>query len=305
MIILDSLDKISDSKTAVVLTIGNFDGVHMGHQKLLNGLVSSSTGKSIVVTFDPHPVEFFDKTKSFKKLFSSSYQNDQMEKLGIDFLLRLRFDAQMAGLTHVEFLDLLKRKMNIKKIVIGHDLKIGKDRAGDRATIQSWCQSHGVDFQVVEPLIIDGHIVSSTFIKTLLEENRFVDVPKFLGRPYSISGTVVHGDKRGRLIGFPTANLTCHRSLYLPHFGVYQTETTWNGKKFDSITNVGKTPTFKTDDLVKVETHIFDFDQEIYDDKISVDFLIFIRAERKFSGIEEIKSQISLDIASLNRKQKK
>ncbi len=302
MIILDSLAKISDSLSPFVLTIGNFDGVHLGHQMLLNGLTSVPGVKSLVVTFDPHPVEFFDKTKTFKKLFSSSYQSDQIRKLGIDFLLRLKFDATTAGQTHEEFLSQFRRKLNLKKIVIGHDLKIGKNRTGDRETINNWCQKNRIEFQVVEPLVINGQTVSSTFIKSLVEENRFDEVPKFLGRSYSISGMVIHGDKRGRLIGFPTANMTSQRSLYLPHFGVYQTETLWKDKNYESITNVGKTPTFKTDDLVKIETHIFDFNEEIYDDKISVKFLKFIRAEKKFSGIDEIKNQIALDIASIRRK---
>jgi riboflavin kinase / FMN adenylyltransferase len=302
MIILDSLDKISDRKSPLVLTIGNFDGVHLGHRKLLKELKTNPANKALVVTFDPHPVEYFDVNKSFKRLFSAADQNDQMEALGIDYLLRMKFDQDIALMDYSDFLAQFTKKLSIKKIVIGHDLKIGKDRKGDRHAIQAWCQTAGIEFQVIEPLVVDGRVVSSTFIKSLLDENKFEDVPKFLGRPYCISGLVVHGDKRGRLIGFPTANLTCHRSLYVPHFGVYQTRTVWKNKTFDSITNVGKTPTFKSDDLVKVETHIFDFDEEIYDDKISIEFLKFVRSEKKFSGIEEIKKQIALDIASLGQR---
>lgn len=301
MIILDSLDKISDRQSPFVLTIGNFDGVHLGHQKLLNELAADKTQKTLVVTFDPHPVEYFDVNKTFKKLFSSGYQNEHMERLGVDYLLRMKFDRTIAEMSYELFLQQFKTHHNLKKIVIGHDLKIGKNRQGDRGTIQSWCKKEGVEFQFVEPLVVKGQVVSSTHIKSLLEENRFSEVPEFLGRLYSVGGMVVHGDKRGRLIGFPTANLTCHSSLYVPHFGVYQTQTTWNGKKFDSITNLGKTPTFKTDDLIKIETHIFDFSKEIYDDKITVEFLKFIRSEKKFSGIDEIKNQIVMDISSLGR----
>ena len=302
MIILDSLDKISDRKTPIVLTVGNFDGVHLGHQKLLKSLKTNSEQKSLVATFDPHPVEYFDVNKKFRKLFSTGDQNKQMQALGVDYLLRIKFDQQVATMSFEQFLMQFTSELNIQRIVIGHDLKIGKNRGGDRFSIQTWCQKAGINFEVIEPLDLDGQIISSTYIKTLVEENKFSEVPKFLGRPYSINGLVVHGDKRGRLIGFPTANLTCPRSLYVPNFGVYQTRTLWKNSKFDSITNVGKTPTFKTDDLVKIETHIFDFDTEIYDDEITVEFLKFIRSERKFSGIEEIKTQISLDIASLGRK---
>lgn len=302
MIILDSLDKISDFESPFVLTIGNFDGVHLGHQKLLKGMKSRPDEKSIVITFDPHPVEFFDNNKTFRKLFPVNYQNEQMEKLGIDYLLRLKFDAGIAEMSYEEFLNYLETKLKIRKIVIGHDLKIGKNRKGDRLSIQSWCQKSGVNFQVIEPLVVQNQIVSSTFIKTLIEQNRFEEVTRFLGRLYSIGGLVIHGDKRGRLIGFPTANMTCQRNLYLPHFGVYQTQTTWQDNKFDSITNVGKTPTFKSDESVKVETHIFDFNEDIYDQKITVEFLRFIRSEQKFSGIDEIKKQIELDISTISRK---
>lgn len=305
MIILDSLDKISDRTAPIVLTVGNFDGVHLGHQKLLKSLKTNPDQKSLVVTFDPHPVEYFDVSKSFRRLFSTGDQNKQMQALGIDFLLRLKFDKNIANMSYEQFLSQFTQKLNIQRIVIGHDLKIGKDRGGDRFSIQTWCQKAGLNFDVIEPFMVDGQIVSSTFIKSLVEENRLESVPKFLGHHYSVSGVVVHGDKRGRLIGFPTANLTCHRSLYVPNFGVYQTRTIWKNSHYESITNVGRTPTFKTDDLVKIETHIFDFDKEIYDQEIEVEFLKFIRSERKFSGVEEIKSQISLDIASLGRKHKK
>tara|TARA_B110001454_G_scaffold219199_1_gene251730 strand:- start:34142 stop:35059 length:918 start_codon:yes stop_codon:yes gene_type:complete len=302
MIILDSLDKISDRKTPFVLTIGNFDGVHLGHQKLLKSLKTDPRQNSLVTTFDPHPVEYFDVNKKFRKLFSTDDQNKQMERLGVDYLLRMKFDQGIATMSFEQFLSQFTNALNVQRIVIGHDLKIGKDRGGDRFSIQAWCQKAGINFEVIEPLAVDGQVISSTYIKTLVEESNFDQVPKFLGRYYSVSGPVIHGDKRGRLIGFPTANLTCHRSLYVPNFGVYQTRTLWKNSKFDSITNVGKTPTFKTDDLVKIETHIFDFNTEIYGDEITVEFLKFVRSERKFSGIEEIKNQIGLDIASLGRK---
>lgn len=302
MIILDSLDKISDRKTPIVLTIGNFDGVHLGHQKLLKSLKTSQEQKSLVTTFDPHPVEYFDVNKTFRRLFSTADQNKQMQLLDIDYLVRLKFDQSIAAMSYELFLTQFTKNLNIQRIVIGHDLKIGKDRGGDRFSIKTWCQNAGINFEVVEPLSVDNQIVSSTYIKQLVEDNRFEVVPKFLGRPYSVNGIVIHGDKRGRLIGFPTANLTRHRSLYVPHFGVYQTRTHWKNSTFDSITNVGKTPTFKTDDLIKIETHIFDFSQEIYDEEITVEFLKFIRSERKFSGIDEIKHQIALDIASLDRR---
>lgn len=304
MIILDSLDKISDRKTPIALTVGNFDGVHLGHQKLLKSLKTNRDQKSLVVTFDPHPVEYFDFKKTFRKLFSITDQDTQMATLGIDYLLRLKFDQSIASLSYEQFLSQFTSVLNIQRIVIGHDLKIGRDRGGDRFSIQKWCQDARIDFQVIEPFFVGNKIVSSTYIKQLVEDNQFDEVPKFLGRPYSINGVVIHGDKRGRMIGFPTANLNCHRSLYVPRFGVYQTQTLWNGFKYDSITNVGKTPTFKTDDLVKVETHIFDFNQEIYGEEVMVEFLKFIRPERKFSGIEEIKNQIVCDVASLGRASK-
>lgn len=303
MIILDSLDKISDRTTPIVLTVGNFDGVHLGHQKLLKSLKINTAQKTVVATFDPHPVEYFDVNKAFRKLFTTTDQNKQMEALGVDYLLRLKFDQNLAKQSYEQFLSQFAKKLNIQRVVIGHDLKIGKGRGGDRFSIQNWCLNAGIGFEVIEPLVVEGHVVSSSYIKTLVEENKFDRVPKFLGRHYSIAGLVVHGDKRGRLMGFPTANLIGQRSLYVPHFGVYQTQTLWKGLKYESITNVGKTPTFKTDDSVKIETHIFDFDNDIYDDEITVEFLKFIRSERKFSGIEEIKNQISLDIASLRRKQ--
>lgn len=301
MIILDSLDKISSSQSPMAITIGNFDGVHLGHQKLLKVLKANSDYKTLVITFDPHPVEYFDKNKTFRKLFSSEYQNERMQEMGIDYLLRLKFDSTMANLSYDQFLNMFSKKLNLKKVVVGHDLKIGKDRKGDFEAIHRWSQNQKIDFQMIEPLSIDGQIVSSTFIKSLVEDKRFADVPKYLGRNYSIDGVIIHGDKRGRLIGFPTANVVCLGTLYLPHFGVYQTQTVWNKKRFQSITNVGKTPTFKTDDLIKVETHLFNFNQEIYGEKISVEFIKFVRSEKKFSGIEEIKQQIALDIASIGQ----
>lgn len=299
MKILSSFSQLKDFSSPVIITIGNFDGVHCGHQDILKRMREFS-GSTCVVTFQPHPQVYFGSQSEFKNLFSVDDQEQQLENMGMGGLLRLTFNHEMANKEFDVFLDEIKKNCNWTHLIVGYDLKIGKGRKGNLEAISNWCRRNNVFFEVIPPRKYNDEIISSTRIRELVEKGSMGIIPSLLGRFYSISGDVKHGDKRGRAIGFPTANLTAIKTC-IPRFGVYASLVYINGQKFNSITNVGSTPTFKHDNQVKIESHIFNFSDDIYGQLIRVEFLEFIRPEQKFSGLEEIKVQIQIDIDKVKR----
>ncbi|MFD2532140.1 bifunctional riboflavin kinase/FAD synthetase [Gracilimonas halophila] len=284
-----------------VITVGTFDGVHKGHRALIGTVVSKAKergARSVVVTFDPHPREIINPGKEGIKLLTTLKERCEiLEDLGVDVLLVIPFDRDFSLLTSEEFVrDIIHKKVGVSEFVIGYDHHFGRDREGTIDTIKNLGQELGFDSYVVSKQEMGDVTISSTVIrKTLAEEGNVKRAAEYLNRNYLLNGIVMHGDERGRTIGYPTANLKPeHENKVIPKNGVYAVKVRVQGEWFGGMMNIGVRPTF--DDPVRtIEVNIFDFDREIYGETIQVRFIERIRNEKKFNGIEELKAQLDSD----------
>ena len=284
------------------VTIGNFDGVHQGHQALLRLLANKAAEKNIpacLMSFDPLPHEYFAQGKPAPRLTSARERYTSIaeldESIRPDMLLILRFDDALAQLTAEEFVSrVLVDALAVKAVVIGDDFRFGKGRRGDYDYLKAAGERYGFEVLSLSTHSVDNMRVSSTSIRQALLENRLPDAERMLGRPYRICGRIAHGDKRGRTIGFPTANIRLNRPA-IPLSGVY-TVTLCSTQLGDvpGIANIGKRPTV---DGVRdqLEVHLFGFDKDIYGMNVCVSFHHKIRDEKKFESFELLKQQIELD----------
>ncbi|MFZ3231360.1 MAG: bifunctional riboflavin kinase/FAD synthetase [Pseudobdellovibrio sp.] len=283
-----------------VLTIGNFDGVHLGHQKLLAELVHRAqilATKSVVCTFKPHPRVILMPTEPVHRLFDYRDQADVMEKLKVDFLIEEKFSKDLSLMTAEAYLEnYIERFYKPKHLVVGYDFIFGNQRTGNTDFLNQFCHKKKWGLTVVPAFEKDGQIVSSSQIRKLLEHGDLKKAEEYLGRPYYLRGPVRVGHKRGRILGFPTANLSPEIE-FIPRKGVYFTKVTFKNKIYPAITNIGFNPTFENkDSYLKVETHLFNFDQDIYGEHLSVELCHFHRDEMKFTSIDTLKAQIFKDI---------
>lgn len=282
---------------AVVLSIGNFDGLHRGHQYLLQknmDLATEKGARSAVLSFSPHPMQIF-KPETFCPLSNPQDQELGFDQLGIDDWIIEPFSEKVRDEDPKDFLSRVIASVPLKAVIVGPDFKFGKNRQGDVNLLRDFGAKHGFDVVLPEPYIYQGHRVSSSLIRKLLNHGDVEAASDFLGRPFSIRGKVVSGFHRGQKIGFPTANVLNVSAKNL-HRGVYSTFVYVKGTKWKGATNVGLHPTFGEDSDVKVETHLLDFNENLYGEEIRVEFLKFIRPEVKFMDIESLKSQIEKDI---------
>jgi riboflavin kinase / FMN adenylyltransferase len=282
------------------LALGYFDGVHRGHQKVIQEAKSKAEKnnlKSAVMTFDPHPSVVLGKSvRHVEYITPLKDKINLISEMGIDYLFVVHFSPSFANLLPQEFIDQYIIGINVKHVVAGFDYSYGKMGKGTMETMPF--HSRGLfSFSVVPKLANSGVKVSSTLIRQCLKEGHIDKLPEYLGRYYSTTGVVVHGDKRGRTIGFPTANIAFSEEYILPPLGVYAAKLTIDGKKWPGVCNVGYKPTFHKEAAKKptIEVHIFDFDQDIYGETVTVEWHQYLRQEKKFSGIAELVSQIEVD----------
>lgn len=286
------------SRPGCVATIGNFDGVHVGHQVLLRQLRRHAEViglPSMVITFEPHSLEYFNKGSAPARLTSFREKTVLLADQGIDYVLCLRFGPSIAGLTADEFVEqILVNAAGVRCLILGDDFRFGKDRAGDFEMLQKAGRKFGFDVILTETHMLDNERVSSSSIRKMLTDNCFEDAQLLLGRYFSISGRVVHGAKRGRELGFPTANIDLSRRC-VPLRGVFAV-TVKGADEFarQGVANLGTRPVF---DGVKMllEVHLFDFDKDIYGRHITVEFFSRLRDEKRFASIDELVKQIALD----------
>jgi riboflavin kinase/FMN adenylyltransferase len=301
MQIFQGVEDLPQDWSASVVSIGNFDGVHLGHQKLLRPgvLEGKALGLPIVVfTFYPHPVSVLYPERKIQRLFDLRDQREHLGQLGITHLVEQEFTLNFAKLSAADFVQFyLIDKLKVKSLVVGYDFSFGSNRLGDIPYLQKICQEKKIRLVVVSAHEENGLIVSSSKIRDELIFGDLQKVYSFLGRNYYLRGIVHHGDARGRSIGVPTANMTPTVD-FVPRRGVYITQTLFHHKSYPSITNIGYNPTFhgETNPPIKTETHLFDFDEDIYGQEIQVELLQYIRDEKKFSGIQELLTQIRADI---------
>ena len=299
MIIARTIEDIQDTIAGSCVTIGNFDGVHKGHQKLIQLACSRAKTQdlvSVVVTFDPHPMRVLrnDKTPPFITLIEQKIE--LISQHGPHVCLLLEFTMAMAKLAPEDFVKkYLLDGLNMKEMIIGYDYHLGKGRAGNFETLTELGIKHGFVVNRLDPVSVDDAVVSSTRIRDLVQSGKVWAVRPLLGRFYQVKGEVVRGmDRGGRLLGFPTANLKLVDELF-PKPGVYAIWVEVDGDVHKGVANIGKNPTFGNDAL-SVEAHILDFKKDLYGADIRVHFVQRIRDEKKFNGIDELKDRIGKDI---------
>jgi riboflavin kinase/FMN adenylyltransferase len=284
------------------VTIGTFDGVHRGHEIVLNALkeVSHATGgESVVVTLWPHPRAVLQpEGGNIRSLSTLEEKQMLLEQKGVDNLIVLPFTRELASLRPEEFLQVyLVQKINVHTLVVGFDHQFGKNRQGDIELLQAFASKHSISVYQPEAYLIDGQKVSSTMIRNLLEKGQIEQANHFLGYAYRLSGKVTGGSRIGRTIGFPTANIEPSDSLKLiPADGVYAVTVFAEGVWFPGMLNIGKRPTINDkNDTRTVEVHIFDYNQDLYGKNVTLAFHFRLRNEMKFNSVQELKAQLERD----------
>jgi len=293
-------DKNDDVKDSVV-TIGTFDGVHIGHKIIIEKLKEQAKKlncESVVITFSPHPRVIVNNDAKILLLTTLEEKKELIEKLGVDKLYIINFTKDFAKKTYQEFLaETIIKNNKAKHIIIGYDHKFGKDRAGDKTNLMELTKENNIDITIVNPQEIDGLVISSTKIRNALLDGNLDLANKMLGRNYKVNGKVVEGSKRGRTLGFPTANIEQHdKNKLLPQNGVYLVKVFLEDEKYSGVLNIGLRPTFNNRIEPIAEVHLLDFNKNIYGKEISVEFIKRLRDEKKFDSKEELIKQIKNDI---------
>ncbi|MBT8355867.1 MAG: bifunctional riboflavin kinase/FAD synthetase [Desulfofustis sp.] len=293
-----NLDDIVAPFEKACVTIGNFDGVHLGHQQLFAEVVkraSTNRGCSVVVTFDPHPLRVL-RPDGILLISTIAQKIEQIDKAGIDNLVIIPFDRSFASTTAEQFVqDILLDTIGMTELVVGYDYAFGKGRSGDTEFLKAQGRQKNFPVTVVEAFYRNDLLVSSTQIRKLVAEGRMLDARALLGRPYQIRGVVQVGKKRGGSeIGYPTANLQVNEEDLVPRIGVYAVQVICEGVCYGGVLNIGYNPTFGDQKLV-AETHIFDFSKDIYGKPIKLNLLKFLRDEKKFTGVPDLAEQIGRD----------
>jgi len=297
MKIIRGLHNLQERHHDSVITIGNFDGIHLGHQAIIKQLVSKARELACfatVITFHPNPQEYFSPTNPPAKITPFYDKMHLLKSYGIDQVVCLPFNAKLAELNAEDFItQILIYRLGIKHIIIGDDFKFGKNRQGDLAMLNDYGKVNQFTVETTPSYFVNKKRVSSTIIRQNMAETNITHCKELLGRTYKISGIVAHGDKRGRTIGFPTANIRLKQQI-APTNGVYAVKITGLGKTLTGVANLGVRPTVDGS-LYLLEVHIFDFDQSVYRKRITVSFEHFIRKEQRFNGLDALVSQIQQD----------
>jgi riboflavin kinase/FMN adenylyltransferase len=281
-----------------VLTLGVFDGLHLGHQRIMERVVErarAARAAATAITFDPHPRAVLHPASAPPLLQTLDQRLANLEVLGIDQAIVIRFDPEFSRQSAEKFIiEVIHDRLHATEVYLGKGFAFGRDRGGNIELLRRMSAELGFLADEVEEVQIRGHRVSSSAIRRLLSEGRVNLARRMLGRPYGVEGVVVRGDRRGHTIGFPTANLQPHNRV-IPKFGVYATATLIDGTWRRSITNIGVRPTFEAASASSIESYIFDFDGDLYGDVLRVRFLHRIRDEKKFSSVDELRAQIERD----------
>ncbi|MDI6767235.1 MAG: bifunctional riboflavin kinase/FAD synthetase [Bacteroidota bacterium] len=298
MLVANSLNDLKFDHNSIV-TVGTFDGVHLGHSSIIKKLVDRAKdrkARSVIITFEPHPRVVLGKG-NVMLLTTLTDRIEQMESFGVDAVLVLEFTYDFSRQTALEFYEkYLIRGIGVREVIVGYDHMFGRDRISNVNELKQMGKEIGFDVLMVEPVAYDGEIISSTKIRTLLQNGNVEKAMKFLNRPYSIEGTVIAGDRRGESLGFPTANILPESSNKLiPADGVYCVKVSINEQQIFGMLNIGVKPTFGSESKQIIEVNIFNFDGDIYGKKIRVYFLKRLRDEKKFSSKEDLINQLERD----------
>jgi riboflavin kinase / FMN adenylyltransferase len=304
-ILLGADARPSDGRPTVA-TVGMFDGVHRGHRMLFQRVLDEADrldARSAIVTFDPHPLEVLAPAKAPCMLTTLDQRLRLFEEAGFDIALVLPFNRELAALTPEQFAKAaLVEELNVCKILVGEDFRFGHDRAGDVQTLREIGKSDGFEAEAIGLLGGDGASkISSTVIRTLVAEGDVEGAAELLGHNYALAGEVVEGDKRGRELGFPTANLKPHPRACLPGNGVYAGWWVWDGQRLPGAINVGVRPTFKEGAPPLCEIFVLDFEGDLYGEHGEVEFAAFLRPEQRFGSADELIEQMKQDVDQARR----
>jgi riboflavin kinase/FMN adenylyltransferase len=304
MRVFSGSEGLGEAVAGCVLTVGNFDGLHLGHQALITAVTTRAAelGRpAVVYTFDPHPRRLLYPDRATELLMSWEQLEERLERAGVDCLIREPFTSEFAALTAEVFLaNVIVERIAPSEVFVGRAFHFGKGRGGSGETLVALAPALGIRAEVISQVATDGVDVSSTRIRSLVREGQVELAARCLGRPYAIRGVVSHGDRRGRSLGFPTANLDILNEL-IPQRGVYATvvellEAEPGAKReHPSVTNIGTRPTFGASQI-RVEAHLLDFDADLYEQRIELCFHSRIRDEQRLSGPEELSAQIATDV---------
>lgn len=298
MKIIKGLENVPEKFNYPVLTLGNFDGVHLGHQKIFEMIQRRArevNGTSVVLTFDPHPQRVLSPGKEFYLLNTFEEKLRIIENIGIDTIICATFTREFANKSPYEFVkEVLYEQLKVKEIYVGYDSTFGKGKEGGVQELKYLGEKFGFKVVIVPPIMMNGKPVSSTRIRELLKEGNVEEAALLLNRRYSIDGEVIRGRAWGKKLGFPTANLKLHHEL-IPKDGIYIVQVLWRNKIFKGALNIGTNPTFH-DGRLSIEVHILDFDHDVYGERLKVIFHKRIRDEIAFSNVQDLIDQIAKDV---------
>ena len=299
MQIFSNEDKQIPSLPSLCLTLGIFDGIHLGHQKIIRRVMEKAAqigGTSCVVTFDPHPREILTPDAAPDLLTSTDKKIQLIERLGVDALCLIRFSREFANIEATDFVkDFLIDRLHMKVIIEGYDWRFGKDRKGDVNLLRKMSAENGFEVEQLNGVEMDGQIISSTLIRELILNGDLKRTDRYLGRSYSVTGVIVGGNRLGREMGFPTANIEPHHEAIPPN-GIYAVWVDMDGDRKPGTLNIGYKPTVTEERRRTIEVHIMDFYRDIYNEEIEITFVEKLRDEKKFPSIEALSAQIKKDV---------
>jgi riboflavin kinase/FMN adenylyltransferase len=299
MIVFRSFTDIDGPLRNPAVTIGNFDGVHLGHREIFRRLKQAARekgGVSVVVTFDPHPLRVVDSPRDIRLINTLEEKITLIEASGVDYLIIIPFDRDFASISPADFVEnYLVGIIGTKVLIIGYDYAFGRNREGNFSLLSSCGKRFGFTVEEMAQITCGEMVYSSSQIRRLITDGKVEEVVSFLGRHYSLGGRVVHGAHRGKSLGFPTANIRTDKEL-IPAEGVYAVKVKIGDQFYDGACNIGRNPTFSATD-VSIEVFILDFTAELYDQELRVYFIQRLRGEMKFSSTDELKQAIATDVA--------
>ena len=283
------------SLSGTAVTLGKFDGLHLGHKELINEVLRSAGLTKVLFTFDVNPLSILSE-KEFRLIYTDEERKTFLKNSGLDYLIDYPFNKKTMDTEAEEFIEkILHNKLGAKKLVVGTDFRFGKDRQGDVNLLEKRSKDFGYELKVIEKKVMYGEEISSTRIRKLIKNGDVKITGDLLGRAFSFSGKIVHGNHLGHTIGMPTINIKPDSNKLFPPFGVYASDTELDGKIYRGITNIGVKPTISENNVIGVETWLFEFDRDVYGHFAKVNLLEFIRPEMKFASLKDVKKQVVID----------
>lgn len=291
-----------------VMALGNFDGVHIGHKQIIRVAEELARQKDValsLMTFSPHPKQVLGRDSKYERLLTPlSAKIDLFARLQVDILYIVTFDRAFAAMLPEQFVQHYVKALAACDVVVGFDFSFGRGGKANTEALQRLASAHGIGTHVVPPVQWQGDKVSSSFIRELLQKGNVQTAAQLLGRPYQLTGRVIHGDQRGRTLGFPTANLELTEDFVLPRYGVYLVHVWLEGENrpYAGLMNIGVRPTVSGEKILSLEVHVLDVSRDLYGQSLKIEFLDFLREEKKFPSVQELQKQMQQDLLTARQR---